>query len=113
MTNQRFFDTALTTASRDAARIMTLLAKLTRSIATLSIDIEHEEERARVRDVLDPAYPMLARTLAARRDNLRATVAALEALVYSGDHKAPPTVPTALQGECRANRLHASTAAVS
>jgi phage shock protein A len=87
MTNQHLFDTARTTASRDAAQIATLLAKLNRTIARLSLDIEQEEERAQVRDLLDPAYPMLARTLAARRNNLRATVAALEALVDTGDHE--------------------------
>jgi hypothetical protein len=86
MKNQRLFDTAREIASRDVAQIATLIEKLTRSIATLSIDIEHEEERAQVRDVFDSAYPILARSLAARRDNLRATVAALEALVGSGDH---------------------------
>ena len=86
MKNQRLADTPREIASRDMTQIATLIEKLTRSIATLSIDIEHEEERAQVRDVLDPAYPILARSLAARRDNLRATVVALEALVGSGDH---------------------------
>jgi hypothetical protein len=35
-------------------------------------------ERARVSDRRDAAYPILARTLAARRDNLKETIAALE-----------------------------------
>jgi hypothetical protein len=47
----------------------------------LSADIEHEEERAGVRDVCDPAYPVLARSLRARRENIGATIASLEALV--------------------------------
>jgi hypothetical protein len=37
-----------------------------------------EEERARISDRSNSAYPILARTLAARRDNLRDTIAALE-----------------------------------
>jgi hypothetical protein len=41
-------------------------------------DIATEEERARISDRSNSAYPILARTLAARRDNLRDTIAALE-----------------------------------
>ena len=70
---------------RDEVQIATLIATLTRSITILSIDIEHEEDRARVHNVLDAAYPMLAQNLRARRDNLVATTAALEALVNTGD----------------------------
>ena len=85
MRNQRQFNTAHITAARDEAQIATLIATLTRSIAILSIDIEQEEARAHVRNVLDAAYPMLAQTLRARRDNLVATIAALEALVNTGN----------------------------
>ena len=85
MRNQRQFSTAHITAARDEVQIATLITTLTRSIAILSIDIEHEEERAQVSDILDAAYPMLARTLRARRDNLVATIAALEALMDTGD----------------------------
>ena len=85
MRNQRQRNTAHVTAARDEVQIATLIATLTRSITILSIDIEHEEDRARVHNVLDAAYPMLAQTLRARRDNLVATIAALEALVNTGD----------------------------
>ena len=81
MRNQRQLDTAHVTAVRDEVQIATLIATLTRSITILSIDIEHEEDRARVHDA---AYPMLAQTLRARRDNLVATIAALETLVNPG-----------------------------
>jgi hypothetical protein len=54
------------------------LNDLWRTIQILNIDISTEEERARVFDMRDPAYPILARTLAARRENLKVTVAALE-----------------------------------
>ena len=85
MRNQRQRNTAHVTAARGEFQIATLIATLTRSITILSIDIEHEEERARVHNVLNAAYPMLAQTLRARRDNLVATIAALEALVNTGD----------------------------
>ena len=85
MRNQRQFNTAHITAARDEVQIATLIATLTRSIAILSIDIEQGEGRAHVRNVLDAAYPMLAQTLRARRDNLVATIAALETLVNTGN----------------------------
>lgn len=45
----------------------------------LTFDVEHEESRTGVKDLSDPAYPVLARSLRERRDNIRATIAALEA----------------------------------
>jgi hypothetical protein len=66
------------TALRDGGVIGGMLNDLWRTILILNIDISTEEERARVFDMRDPAYPILARTLAARRENLRVTVAALE-----------------------------------
>jgi hypothetical protein len=44
----------------------------------LDCDVQTEEERSRIFDRSNARYPMLARTLAARRDNLKATIAALE-----------------------------------
>jgi hypothetical protein len=66
-----------TTLKQDAV-IGGMLNDLCRTIQILDIDISTEEERARVFDVRDPAYPILARTLTARRDNLKVTVASLE-----------------------------------
>jgi hypothetical protein len=45
----------------------------------LTADIELEEARTGVRDLKNPAYSTLARNLRARRDNLVATIAMLEA----------------------------------
>ena len=53
MRNQHQFRTAHITAGRDEVQIATLIATLIRSIATLSIDIEQEEDRAQVRNVFD------------------------------------------------------------
>jgi hypothetical protein len=50
-------------------------------VALLTADIEHEETRVGVRDLSDPAYPVLARSLRKRRENIRVTIASLEALV--------------------------------
>jgi hypothetical protein len=50
-------------------------------VEMLTIDIEHEETQAGVRDLSDPTYPVLARSLRVRRDNIGATIASLEALV--------------------------------
>jgi ABC-type transporter Mla subunit MlaD len=47
----------------------------------LSAHIEHEETRTGVREVCDPAYPVLARGLRARRENIGASIAVLEAAV--------------------------------
>jgi hypothetical protein len=54
-----------------------MIGDIDRVVRILDCDIATEEERARISDRSDAAYPMLARTLAARRDNLRDTIAAL------------------------------------
>jgi hypothetical protein len=77
MSMQRHFEIASTTVLREAAVIRTLMDDLNRTIRILDCDIVTEEERARVFDRSDAMYPILARTLAARRDNLKVTVAAL------------------------------------
>jgi hypothetical protein len=61
-------------------QIATLIGDLSRSVETLTADIEHEEARAGVRDLSDPAYPVLARSLRTRRENIRVTMAMLENL---------------------------------
>jgi len=47
-------------------RIATLIADLSRSVARLSVDIDHAETRAGIRDLSDPAYSTLARSLSLR-----------------------------------------------
>jgi hypothetical protein len=49
-----------------------------RIVQILDSDIAAEEEQACEFDPSQAGYPMLARTLAGRRDNLRETIAALE-----------------------------------
>ena len=78
MRRQRHFDIASATALREAAVIRNMMVHLNRTVCLLGCDIATEEERARISDRSNSAYPILARTLAARRDNLRDTIAALD-----------------------------------
>jgi hypothetical protein len=55
-----------------------LISNIDRHAQLLDQDIAEEEERAQVFYPSHPAYPILARALMARRDNLRTTIAALE-----------------------------------
>src|SRR5260370_15647570 len=72
------FDIASEAASREAAKIRAMIGAIDRTIRILECDIATEEERVRVSNRSDAAYPILARMLAARRDNLKATLSALE-----------------------------------
>jgi hypothetical protein len=65
-------------ALREAQQIRTLISDLDCIIQILNCDIATEEERVRVFDRSDVTYPLLASTLAARRDNLRDTIAVFE-----------------------------------
>ena len=76
MKDQRHFGNA--TVSREAAQTRTLIADLDRIVQIIDGEITSQEEAARVFDHSQIEYPVLARALAARRDNLRQTIAALE-----------------------------------
>jgi hypothetical protein len=52
-------------------------------IQVLDCDVQTEEERSGAFDPSHPHYSVLAKTLLARRDNLKATIAALEARLSS------------------------------
>lgn len=71
-------DTAQEKILRQAAVIRGMVDDLKRTIQILNIDISTEEGRVGIVDKSDPAYPILARTLGTRRDNLNITIAALE-----------------------------------
>lgn len=78
MKHQYHFESANDVALREVARISALISDLDRVVQILDSHIATEEERAGVSDPFEAAYPILARTLATRRDNLKETVAALE-----------------------------------
>jgi hypothetical protein len=80
MANSYLLETLRGTAAANKLQIATLIGSLSRSVALLTVDIEHEEARSGVRDLSDPTYPVLARSLRMRRENLGVTIAILENL---------------------------------
>jgi hypothetical protein len=76
MKHQRHFEYG--SRSREALQARSLIADIDRVVQILDSDIAAEEEKAGVFNRSQAEYPMLARTLAARRDNLKGTIAALE-----------------------------------
>jgi hypothetical protein len=83
MKHARHFENVSRTSVREAECIGTMIADMRRVVQILDCDVQTEEKRSRVFDRSDAHYPILARTLAARRDNLKATIAALEARLSS------------------------------
>jgi hypothetical protein len=81
MANSYSLETLREALAINRLRIATLIGDLSRSVAILTADIEHEEVRSGTRDLANPNYPTLARNLRARKDNIEATIASLEALV--------------------------------
>jgi predicted secreted protein len=65
-------------ALRNTVRVRGLIGDLDRVVRILDADIASEEERAGVSDPFNAAYPVLARTMTARRDNLKETIAILQ-----------------------------------
>lgn len=78
MNIQSRFEATRESAAREVAVIGKILADLVRTVQLIESDIAAEEERAGVSDRSDVKYPVLARTLIERRDNLKMTIAALE-----------------------------------
>jgi hypothetical protein len=64
--------------TREVTVIGKILADLARTVQLIESDIVAEEERAKISDRSDAGYPMLARSLIERRDNIKMTIAALE-----------------------------------
>ena len=77
MKHQRHFDTR-EAAYQEAIQIWKMIVDIDRNVRLLDCDIATEEERVGISDQSDAAYPILARTLATRRDNLKDTISALE-----------------------------------
>jgi hypothetical protein len=65
-------------ARREAEQIRTVIVDLDCTVQLLDCEIAAEELRARVYKPTNVAYPILAKLLAARRDNLHGTIAVLE-----------------------------------
>jgi hypothetical protein len=81
MANPYLLETIRGTAATNKLQIAALISNLSRTVDILTADIEHEEARTGVRDLADPAYPVLARSLRERRENIRVTIGSLEAVI--------------------------------
>jgi hypothetical protein len=92
MKHQLHFGSANVIPLREVARIGALIGDLDRRARLLDYDIAAEEQSARMFNPFDAAYPFVARTLAVRRDKLKATIATLEKLL-AGLHGWPDNVP--------------------
>jgi hypothetical protein len=77
MRQQRHFDTRKA-AQLEAVTIRKMICDLDCSVRLLSCDITIEEDRTRVSDRSNVTYSILARMMAARRENVRDTITALE-----------------------------------
>jgi hypothetical protein len=77
MKMQCHFEIENEAASRETTQIRTMIADFNRTLQVLGHEISAEEERARVSDPTDIAYPILARVMRARRENLKVTVGLL------------------------------------
>jgi len=60
-----------------AARIQELISRLERTVLSLNGSIDAVLQGDQVRDPSHFAYPIAARTMSARRDNIRGTIAVL------------------------------------
>ncbi|WP_244425542.1 hypothetical protein [Bradyrhizobium sp. STM 3843] len=58
----------------DATRVRGLIDSLRVNLEAMTADIEAEERKSQISDVAAISYPILARSLRARRDNLEATI---------------------------------------
>ena len=70
---------------RATMKLRALVADLQLRLEVLDTDIHNEEQRTGVFDVDNVAYPILARTLRGRRDNLLATIRVLESHLAEAD----------------------------
>ncbi len=71
MKYQVYFETARSTESREAAQIGTMLADMEKAVRALELEIASEENRVRIHDPSNFAYPVAAKSFMARRDNLK------------------------------------------
>jgi hypothetical protein len=90
MKHQRHFGSESDVALREVARISAFIGDLDRVVRILDCDIATEEERTAASDPFKGAYPALARTLAARRENLKRTITALEMRLAGRPDEAEP-----------------------
>ncbi|MGF6309088.1 hypothetical protein ABIB82_002859 [Bradyrhizobium sp. i1.8.4] len=86
MNIQPRFETARASEIRQVAAVSKILADLVGTLELIESDIAAEEKRVSISDRSDPKYPMLARSLIERRDNIKMTIAALEQRITEQAH---------------------------
>ncbi len=104
MEHQWDFKSASKFDSREVAQISGLIRDLDRIVRIIDFDIAAQEEDAGVFDSSKAAYPITARMLRARRDNLANTIASLESRVASllpQTESAPSDLATRFRTETR------------
>jgi hypothetical protein len=68
-------------------RTETVLADLRNAVASLDESIEIELQSSPTRDISDFSFPMTARAMITRRDNVRATIAAISEEMARSRHR--------------------------
>jgi hypothetical protein len=76
---------------RETAQIRSLIASLESAIASLDGSIGADLERSSIQDPRHYAFPISARTMITRRENLRGTVDALSERLAKVEQPKPPT----------------------
>jgi septation ring formation regulator EzrA len=72
---------------KEVAQVSALISDLDRVVRALESNIAAEEERSGVSDPFNANYPILARMMTARRNNLKETIEALERRLSSKQSK--------------------------
>ena len=73
------------TAMKLHAKLHALISDLHWRVQLLDSDIQDEEKRTGISNVSNTAYPILARNLRTRRDNLLTTITMLESRLGEAD----------------------------
>jgi septation ring formation regulator EzrA len=102
------FGNASHTAAQEAELLKTMIADLNRAVQIFEFDRAAEEERSQISDPKNAEYPMLARTIVARRDNIVATIDVLETRLASVESTATTEVAKTHNLALRRPRRNAS-----
>jgi hypothetical protein len=79
----QYLENVRQTSTTESERLRGMIADLSRRVLLLDSDVAAEEERYGVYDRSDAGYPMLARIIAARSENLKVTITTLEERLIS------------------------------
>ena len=85
MKQARHFENVTLTTTRGATTVKTLIDDMRRVVGLLEHDFSVENERSRIRGYSEAKCSILAKTLAERRDNLKATIATLQARLQTSE----------------------------